>query len=356
MVRGVGTGERVNLKWAALLPLRLLPPPGEDGANMLPVRGTLFADARPALMLSRPLRVAGPSEREPSHHATPGRRSGRLFDAARRGLEMTETTDSSDINDDATRPIYPDMLRATALTISALSFAAIPVAFAISFIYNWGFFSAFRISMGATPMTLADHLNTWPLWLPETILVGFLICALMFFSSRKRYRSPAGSPPAPENVERNTRRMGLIFAAFSTMGVALVLLSAWGSELQPPLTAGIGLCICWAAYTVWILSYPDAKTRYSAPARNFIYWAPMVAISMFFWGWSEADSVYFGQPDVYVVHMGAKQTQSPPEPLTVEVIRTFEKWMLVYGEGGKIVWLRIDNLYRFDLKENRLSL
>lgn len=267
---------------------------------------------------------------------------------------MTEHGGGSPVNGSISLATIRAVSGAISSTIAILAVGA----FALSFFYNWGFFSALGISFDTAPANITDYAISWAAWLPASITFGFGVFVAEFWSSRKRGvnadRDRDEKSVSSEDERKHVR--GERIGAGIAVGVGMVVLAvyAYDSDASSPFLLGLSLALFWSALVIFVLSFPGQKARYGKLTRNLIYVTPIFAILAFSLGCSKADSRIFGQHDVYRVHV--KNNGEPKSrPIKVEIVRIFEKWMLICHENRKVGWIRLDRVDSFVMEKDVLS-
>lgn len=242
-------------------------------------------------------------------------------------------------------------------TISSFSVTVAAVGFAVSFFYNWGFLSALGSSFDTAPMSITDFAISWAAWLPGCTVMGFFLFVLEFWSSRKKglgTNAGQNKPDMTQEFEKKSSRITRVFCLFIiTTGLFFVVLYLIDIH-RPSLLLALGFSCFWFAIAIWVFSFPRQKDRYRKVARDLITFIPIVAFFAFSFGCSKVNSTYFGQHDIYKIYF-KNEKAATSQSMEVQVIRTFEKWMVILNEDRKVGWIRLDRVERFDLEKNVLS-
>ena len=199
----------------------------------------------------------------------------------------------------------------------------------VSFVYDWGFFAALGISFADAPTTISDHIQSWLVWLPMAVTAALVTLAMELLNRRVE-----GGMTEDEIIVssspwvRRFRNSPYYFVAL--MGPLVVVLWVLFGEIYfASLT--VGLPICWFIFSRWVFGHPTVSERHSQLFRLFVHWVPAVVVWVFFLGINSTED-----PTIYTIH--ADNASSGRQ---VELLRSFEKWLLVREEDKTIAWIPI---------------
>ena len=222
-----------------------------------------------------------------------------------------------------------------------------------SFFYDWGFLTALGLSLSTSPTTIADHVRSWVVWLPNTSIVVFLVIlselSLQRFELGMTEEEIAETTPDPERTRRTRRRPYLFLLVIALLGMLTFLL--FGTRRSSILFFATGFVAFWSIVTTWFFQPWRMRARYPALLRPTIKYAPMCAMFFFAWGYSGAIAAS-GSPN-YRIHM--QSSFSGPEPLEAVVVRIFEEWVLMRNGENGATWIRIADIQRMDSLEDGLG-
>ena len=206
----------------------------------------------------------------------------------------------------------------------------------ISFVYDWGFFSALGISFTDAPTTLSDHFRTWLVWMSRiaaALVAGFGLRLLTVRIERGMTEEEIiESSSNPTLVRRFRNSPPYVMAV-----VGLLITVPWilfGETFFDGLL--IGLAIWWCIFVVWAFDHPTVQQRTVWWVR-LMYFVPAAALVIFFMGSSTSKRTHA----TYTIH-----TTSSVQ--NVEILRVFERWLLV-RKDHQISWIPLSDINRMKL-------
>lgn len=240
------------------------------------------------------------------------------------------------------------MLEKTAAVITVI----VPLGLAMSFAYDWGFFSALGLRFADAPTSIPDHLRTWLVWSPAIIpavlvLLGFELLTRRIELGRTEEEIVALSPfPARTKFFRS-----LPWKLIRWTCVAI--LAAW-ILVGYNLLLGLAATVCWIWLMEWVFSHPDLLRRHSLWVILTVVLAPAALIFFFSLGYR---SVNLNKNDMtaYVEIFNDVVDSANAGPVLVEtdVMRSFGSWLLVREKSGTMLWIRSDRVDRMELAVDR---
>ena len=257
-------------------------------------------------------------------------------------------------------------------SISSTFSTVCAIAFVVSFLYNWGFFTALGVSFDTAPVGMVDYAKSWVAWLPAFLLLAFGVLVSDIWSSHKTLTDAIGlgdrdSSSSGKPVQ-NRGTAGLVSLSLALMGLAFLIALATfrivGIGEQSLIEFSLGISMIWLAFVWWVLKFPRPNAKYGNFGVALITLAPIFSLFSFSYGHSSVDSSILGQHDYYQIQFVDRRSsdvqdneiQSPKvEPFKVQIIRIFEKWMVTRTEDGRIAWFRLDLVKSFDLDGNAMS-
>ena len=211
----------------------------------------------------------------------------------------------------------------------------------VSVFYDWGFFTALGISFADAPTTLSDHMQSWLVWLPGVATAAIFVLAIELLTRRiergKTEDEIIASSPSPVWMRR-IRDSPYYFMGF--MGPLLVMLWILFGEV---FFDGLffGLSICWFFFIGWIFGHQTVKERHSDLFRWSVYWLPPVMLGIFFFGSMSVEHDFFAGE--YKINV-----RSTSSTKNVEILRSFERWVLVREEHNAIAWIPLEDIDRME--------
>ena len=212
---------------------------------------------------------------------------------------------------------------------AVIAILAPPVAFVFSFFYDWGLLGALGISYSDAPTSIIDHMRTGLVWLPLaiiTVAIFTIIELLIIRVEGDRNEEEIVSHPDNQSRLRMIRNPDKFVDIFIvTMGlIVIVLWILLGGIFSQ--TLFIGLSVCWAALSSWILRHPVFKNRYSKLFRMlFILW-PFIPFLFFNQGQQDADGELRKDNPSHQIQITTKTATSE---IKARIIRSYGDWLLV---------------------------
>ena len=215
----------------------------------------------------------------------------------------------------------------------------------VSFVYDWGFFAALGISFADAPTTISDHIRSWLVWLPMVATAATFTLVMELLNRRVERGMTedeivAFSPSWVRRV-RNTP----YYLVAVTGPLTVVLWVVFGESYFKLLV--LGLPVCWFIFSKWVFGHPTVSERHSRLFRLFVHWAPAVVIWVFLLGSTSAERDTL-PPSLsraaYTIHADDASSSR-----NVEILRSFEKWLLVREEDNGIAWIPVDDIGRMEL-------
>ena len=238
---------------------------------------------------------------------------------------------------------------------AALVAVIVPLGLAISFAYDWGFFSALGLRFADAPTTIPDHLRTWLVWSPAIIPAVVAFLALELFTRRiEQGRTEDEIAALSPNPALTKRFRTLPWKLIRWMCV--IFLVAWilvGYNLLFTLT----VTMCWLWFMEWVFSHPRVLRRHSIWVVSFASFAPAALIIFFSLGYRSMD---FGNGSsiahVQVVENGVDSATSGRAVfMETHVMRSFGDWLLVRDASGTVLWVRSDRVDRIEVTRDKQS-
>ncbi len=220
------------------------------------------------------------------------------------------------------------------------------LSLAMSFAYDWGFFSALGITFADAPTSVTDHLRSWLVWLPKFIPVAFLGLGLELLTRRiERGKTEAelieGSANPTKTKRANERARRMITWG---CGLVLVLWLAIGT-IDFPWLAAAG---CWMSFMVWVFKHPIVRERHAFGFRLLAFIGPPLILYFYSAGFRSATSA--PTDSVAEVQVQADGVDEDTVTSEAEVLRSFENWFLVRDASDTIRWIRSDDVHGIRVK------
>ena len=238
-------------------------------------------------------------------------------------------------------------------SIGQFSGAIASISVVVSFVHDWGFFSALGVSFAQAPTTISDHVQSWLVWLPKVTVVIIILLALEFLTRRiERGMSEneiVGSSQNP-SLTRKFRNSPYIFVGF--MGPSIVILWLFlGEKFYSKHTLSVGVIITWFVFAKWVFNHPTVRARHSDSAVLSFYWIPPLILLVFSWGQLSAEFGDLKQHASHRIYMNNAESATTVKSAEIDIVRIFDDWILVRAENKKIVWIRLDQISQLELLE-----
>ena len=216
----------------------------------------------------------------------------------------------------------------------------------ISVTYDWGFFFALDLSYAKAPTTIVDHIQSWLYWLPALMPVGFGV----FLAHLAPIENPV------RNLDQNSTRTEIVHAlnvlrkkqktlilTIIITAVILVLSSYFLFDSIYPL----GL---YGLVPIWFLWFTRKRDKFPAALREILTWFPPLLVFAFLSGSVHAGRALgheFRSTHRLVTFYDGESQQD----LDVNVLRTFQDWLLVVDDDDQMAWISSQSIKRMEILE-----
>lgn len=235
--------------------------------------------------------------------------------------------------------------------IGALIAIIAPISIVVSFVYDWGFFSALGISFQQAPTTLYDHVRSWLVWLPKVLVVAVILLTIEFFLRRiERGMTEDEITTSAPNPRRSRKFRNAPYIFLVWLGPCLVILwLLFGKIFRDSLS--LGLIISWFLFSAWIFRHPKLSRQYSKLFKLSFHWIIPIVYLVFSWGEWSADTQVFETriPKEYRSYDRVILESSGIKK--VSILRTFDKWILIRDEKHSLAWIPTGGIYRIELEK-----
>lgn len=216
------------------------------------------------------------------------------------------------------------------------------LAFVLSVVYDWGYFMFLNISFSELPTSLSDHVKSALIWLPKTVLGGFVALTIELLTQRiERGMTEEEiilSSPNPKFTYYFRRSPFYFIIIVSTLAIILKILG-----LPVPLDALIFFTIClWVLINSWIFNFPRLQQKYSFLFRYTFKWLPIIVLIIWYLGYSEASSDIKINKTICILLNKNEKIES------AILLRSFDKFILIwYKEKNTYEFIPWQSIYRF---------
>ena len=258
-------------------------------------------------------------------------------------MEGRQVEGSPDSEATKTRALTPSMFLERLGLLSGVSAA---VSVVVSFVYDWGFFTALGISFGDAPTTITDHIRSWLVWLPRVGIYA-AIGTLSYLLLDRLYGETTKLPlvTGPPTRDRTARVWKKSYYFIAATGPLLILTWVFlGDHFF--IVVLLGLILSWFALMLWIFHHPFMSTLYPKWFRVSAIMLPIFAIYIYCVGFLALGFGGFNiRSGAYTIQVNDSQDMK-----SVRVLRSFENWLLV-REDDAIAWIPLDHIRRMEVRK-----
>ena len=248
-----------------------------------------------------------------------------------------------------------DIKNSLASRIGTLSAVVTGSSLVASVFYDWGFFFSIGIGFAEAPTTIADHLRSWLVWLPDAVIAGFLFLLIETLNRRRHITKEAAedrtsSPDSTLNWVKQSWKSPsyslIVFLGFS--GIIIWLL--FGGLITPGIIfAGI---ICWLVTSRWIFSHPAVNQHYSPLFQGLFLWLPGLLALFFLMGLSSGQSSTVRPKITHKLHIKKSTDITLVEAI---MLRHFDRYLVIRTPDDVIRWIQSDNIHFIEQKTKKPS-
>lgn len=213
--------------------------------------------------------------------------------------------------------------------------ASVAAGLILSITYDQGYFFALRMSFGEAPTTLSDHVQSWLFLTPMALFFGYFYIEHLFerkYGLRNNLLVSCIAIPAVVCLAILFRY--LVTGEFYGHGFTEFVF--WAA-------IGVALSVCWAFLVIFLFDRDETvkKLPYSSKQFRIVCGlGPYLLILVFFWGLGAAKSQISHQAVSHRLHFSDEQFSVAM--MDVQLLRSFEQWILVRGTEQRISWIRED--------------
>ena len=219
----------------------------------------------------------------------------------------------------------------------------------ISVCYDWGFFFALGTSFAQAPTTIADHLQSWLVWLPRASVIVLVLLASEFVlrhtehgKSEEEIIETSDNPAALRKFWKGS----YVFTLMVCITSVLIWIAVGESLLfAVPATA---LAVIWIWFANLIFGRPIVRARSSVVLRELFTIVPPVIFVALGWGMDSARPADPHQYATHRMHMPGTEAIAQETSEEVELLRVFEEWVLVRDRNRGIIWIDLDRVGEFE--------
>jgi len=236
---------------------------------------------------------------------------------------MKKKSMSENSGDRSLKSSLQDWLKAAGAVVGIASAAS----FALTAVYDWGFFGALGLKLSVVPTTLSDHLRGALNWMPAT-LVSMISAVVVYLIQLRLDRGQSEEQVIAKSRTPRLARFG--YKSYWLIAVMLVVAGPlyylkYGDSFY--WMFGGTAFVIWLLFASWLIAQlPLAKLN--RIAKITILMLPAILILIYFKGRGDSLALRYASESTKVQLAG----QTAPVPVTV--IRTIDKGLLVFMKGG----------------------
>lgn len=225
------------------------------------------------------------------------------------------------------------------------------ISILISFIHDWGLYYELGISFAQAPTSISDHVQSWLIWLPSVVVVTFAPLAFEMLSRRiEEGRTETEIINSSSNPSKTKKFRNMPWNVIGVVGlfslVSWILLGNYSAN-----SFYLGTSICWLLFSRWVFGHPKVSARHSKMFKFCFAIFPLTFIVVFHLGQISARdfSTHYRLYTTELVFTDGLQR----EYTDVEIIRSFDEWLLVRNSSNSAAWIPINHIDRIELLEQR---
>jgi hypothetical protein len=240
--------------------------------------------------------------------------------------------------------LFKSMQAALEIAAKVIALAA-TVCIALSVLFDWGYLSALDLRLSEVPTSLSDHTRSAILWLPVagfTFPPGFVFS---LFSGELDARDAREAKDRGEDLSvyaakeaKHARRNLAVMAV-----VSLFLWLAFGDRSRPFLF--FAAIIAWTLVVVRVTPVTAGNWRLGYSLRFSLLLPPLLAGSLFLLGYNTGRAAI--APDQLFGTLSIRGG-SGIEQMKGNIVRPFERFVIVIDEKRKVIVLKPDDIVRVE--------
>ena len=222
---------------------------------------------------------------------------------------------------------------------------AATVCIALSVLFDWGYLSALDLRLSEVPTSLPDHARSAILWLPVAGFVLLLGVVFALFSDQRDARNVLEAKSRGEDTlvhatneaKRAKRNLGVLAMTYFALWLA------FGDQSRTFLFFAI--LLIWTLLVMRVTPITDGNWRFSFFTRLGLILPPFLATSLYFFGYNAGQAAIapgqlFGTLTV--------RNSTGSEQMKGNIVRPFERFVIVIDENQKIILLKPDDIVRVE--------
>ena len=225
-----------------------------------------------------------------------------------------------------------------------------PLSVLLSLSFDWGFLAALGFGFVESPITLTDHLGSWLEWLPWMAITAILVTLYELVSQRlERGMTEQEIVETSWDPTRSHKLREGYITLFKWLGpvilVNYLVLGAW----VPVSMVALGIALTCYSVSGFIFGIPRMTNRYPLFfRRSFV--AVVVGLPLLFYlGYQEAERRLTNTGFSYEI---SYNNENIPKGLDkVQLLRTFERWLVVRDASTAITWVALKDVSRIEFRD-----
>lgn len=227
-----------------------------------------------------------------------------------------------------------------------------PLSIMFSLFYEWGFLAALGFRFVESPTTLADHLGSWLEWLPWIAITLIFVISWELLSQRIERGMTEEEIIRTSQDPTRTRKLRTGYKTIYKFLGPLILINYLALGDWIPLSSvAVGFAFTWFTLTAFVFGIPRMTDRYSLFLRRCFLFIPIGMSVFFYLGYQEAERRVTNSEFHYRIYYMNKDNSEGFEEL--QLLRTFEKWLVVRNHSNKINWIAMKNVARIEFQDDR---
>lgn len=212
---------------------------------------------------------------------------------------------------------------------------------ALSVLFDWGYLAGLGLTFSEVPTSLSDHTRSAVLWLPLVVSVFPLAVVVTLFTEQFDAKHIREAESRGEDISthidseaKNARRILAIFAP-----VGFMLWLAFGDRTGPFFV--LAAMALWALVVARAADHDYHGIRLSMNFNFYLLILPIIAFVLYMGGYTSGRKGIPPYQEVGTIDVHSAENQYK---LKANVVRFFDKTVIVIDENGKVLLLKPENI------------
>lgn len=220
---------------------------------------------------------------------------------------------------------------------------------ALSVLFDWGFLAALELTFSEVPTSLSDHTRSAILWLPLAVVMFPLAIVVSLFLDQDDAKDKLEAKNRGEDIstyiKNGAKRARWSLGVFTV--VCFLLWLAFGYRARPYLY--LGAIALWVLVVIRATPHDYLGVRLSMIIRFGLVIAPIFTFSLYVAGYNSGrERIAPDQQFGTIIVRGAENQ----DQLKANIVRFFDKFVIVIDEHQKILLLKPDDIIRVEKAES----